>query len=340
MKTRLMYVGCVMRLIGLVAISVTVACPLAAQEADSKPVPQMPSYPGMWINSPPITNEMLAGKAALLYFFDEECPRCVEAWAKTLFMTNKFEGQPVMFIAVNSGTPRPQLEGYLKKNKVNWPTICDTDRSFERQFGFTISLQNIKQVRLLMPDGKFKNGDFNNMEGSAVDALAAAKWKVEPKDIPPALQPAWLAIEFGKYPDAALFVKKSLNGKGPAKEAAQQLNQIVLDDLNAQLAAAKKSLDDDKKWDAFKRYSVIPTRFKGFAVPNDVATTIKELTADDTIKEEQVAIKKLDLARQTAAKSPTGLKLAIKQLQTLVKDHADTEAAREAQQLLDQAGSQ
>jgi hypothetical protein len=316
-------------------ITVMVA-PAPAQEA-TKGNPTLPSHPASWINSAPISNEMLAGKAAVLYFFEEACPRSVEAWPKVLLQAAKFDGTPVMFIAVNSGTPRPQLEAYLRKNQVTWPVICDADRSFENQFGFTISLENIRQVRLLMPDGAFKNGSFDNLEGSTVDALRDAKWKVEPKEIPSALQPAWLAIEFGKYPDAAQMLKKNLNGKGELKDAAQRLNQFVLDDLTAQVAAAEKSLMDDKKWDAYKRYSAVPLKFKGYAVPSDVAAKIKELAMDDAIKEELSAAKLLDMVLQNASKSAAGRKGAIRQLQNLVKDHPNTEAAQKAEQLLKEA---
>lgn len=311
-----------------------------AQETAAKPAPKLPGNSSQWINSPPITNEMLAGKGAVLYFFDEECPKCVEAWSKVLPTTSKFEGQPVMFIAVNSGTARPQLENYLRRNKVTWPVICDSDRSFESQFPFKISLQNIKQVQLVLPNGSLKTGDAENLEGSALDALREAKWKFEPKDLPQQLHAAWQAIEFGKYPDAALTLKKHLNGKGAIKDAAQMLNQVVLDDLTAQMEAAKKALDEEKKWQAFKKYSVIPAKFKGFAVPPEVASSIKELTGDDAIKEELAAFKTLELAKQSASKSPTARKGAIRQLQNLIKDHASTEAAQEAEEILKQAEMQ
>lgn len=321
-------------------LSSTAILALAQEGSASKNEPKLPTHPTAWINSPPITNEMLAGKAAVLYFFDEQCPRCVEAWPRVLMQAAKFDGTPVMFIAVNSGTARPQLEAYLRKNKVNWPTICDSDRSFENQFGFTVSLENIKQVRLLMPNGTFKPGDSDNIEGSAVDAMREAKWKVEPKEVPPVLHSAWLAIEFGKYPDAAQLVKKNLNGKGEIKEAATRLNQIVLDDLNGQLEAAKKSLDDGKKWDAYKRYSLIPLKFKGFAVPTEVAAQIKELATDEAIKEEQTAMRLLDNAIQAASRSPSARKGAIRQLEKLIKDHPETEAAAEAQKLIEQSSAQ
>ncbi len=310
-----------------------------SQERDQKPSPKLPGNPTVWINSPPISNEMLAGKAAVLYFFEETCPRCVEAWPKVLTQGAKFEGEPVMFIAVNSGSPRPQLEAYLRKNNVKWPVICDSDRSFEKQFDFTVSLENTKQLRLLMPDGKFKSGDSENIEGSAVDALRDAKWKIEPKDIPPVLQSAWLAIEFGNYPGAAQTLKKNLNGKGEIKEAATRLNQFVLDDLTGQIDAAKKSLDDGKKWEAFKRHSAIPLKFKGFAVPAEVNSTLKELAADEAIKVEQAAMRQFDAAVQAASRSPSARKGAIKQLEKLIKDQPDTEAAAEAQKLIEQAAA-
>ncbi len=333
MRTRLSFLN----LISVLLVAST-ASALAQDEATNKTVPKLPAHPAMWINSPPITNEMLAGKSAVLYFFDEQCPRCVEAWPRVLLQAAKFDGTPLMFIGVNSGTSRPQLESYLKKYKVNWPVICDTDRSFEAQFVFTISLENIKQVRLLTSTGSFKSGDPDNIEGSAVEAMKGAKWKVEPQDVPTLLQPAWLAIEFGKYPDAALLLKKNLNGKGELKEAAQRLQQVVLDDLNSQVEAATKSFDEDKKWDAFKRFSAIPIKFKGYsAVPASVTAKIKELSSDETIKEEQAALKMLDNAIQTASRSPTGRKAALKQLQKLIEEHSKTEAASEAQKLIEQA---
>ncbi len=308
---------------------------LAQEGAGNKQTQKLPAQSAAWINSPPITNEMLAGKAAVLYFF-EETGTGID-WPNLLMQSAKFEGTPVMFIGVNSGTPRSQLEAYLRKNKVTWPVICDSDRSFERQFDIIVSPENTRQARLLMPDGSFKTGDFNNLEGSAVEASRDAKWKVDPEKLPPALQSAWMAIEFGKYPDAAQTLKKNLIGKGDVKEWATKLNQVVLDDLGRQVEDAKKSLDGDKKWDAYKRYSAIPNKFKGFAVPPEVASNIKELAADDAIKGEQAAMKKLELAIQAASRSPSARKGALKQLQKLIDEHPGTEAAGEAQKLIDQA---
>lgn len=311
------------------------------QEGDQKASPQLPGNPAFWINSPPISNEMLAGKAAVLFFFDAQDRGVADGWQRLLFTAQKFEGTPLLFIGVNSGSPRAQLEGYVKRNKIPWPVISDSDRSFENQFGIRVSPQETRQLRLLMPDGKIKTAEVNNIEGAATDALRDAKWKieVEPKDVPPVLLQAWLAIEFGKYPDAAQTLKKNLNGKGEIKDFAVRLNQFVLDDLTAQLDAAKKSLDDGKKWEAFRRFSAIPPKFKGFTVPADVNSTLKELATDDAIKKEQAAMRQFDFAMQAAARSPNARKGAIKQLEKLIKDHPDTEAAAEAQKVIEQASA-
>jgi Thioredoxin-like len=175
----------------------------------------LPTDPGRWINSPPLTKEMLAGKATVFYFVEETCPNCAKNWPGILEATTKFEGQPVLFVAVNSGTSRPEFEGYLRKNRVAWPAISDWDRTFEKQFGFEISLENIGQVQVLMPDGNFQGGDFRDIGASATDAAKSAKWKIDPTDIPQTLRPAWLAIEFGSFTDAARPITRGLAGKGP-----------------------------------------------------------------------------------------------------------------------------
>jgi AhpC/TSA family protein len=318
-------------------VTIGVTMPLArAQDVTSQGV-KLPTHAAYWVNSAPITNEMLSGKAALLFFFNAQSMGVSDDWRRLLATAEKFQGEPVIFVAVNSGTPRAQLESYLRKNQVPWPTICDSDKSFEGQFEFEISPQSPRQLRVLMPDGSLVTAQMDNIEGAVTDALRNARWKIDPTEIPSQLRSAWEAIEFGKYPDAALGLKKHLNSKGALKEAAQKLNQFVMDDLTAQVDVAEKLLTNEKKWEAYKRFSLIPTKFKGFAVPADIATKIKDLSADDAVKEELAAAKVLDLAKQSASKSASGRKGAIKLLQNLVKDHPNTEAAQEAEHLLKEA---
>jgi hypothetical protein len=56
------------------AILTTLAPAISAQERTNPAAPEfrLPSNPAQWINSPPISMEQLRGKAAVLYFFEEQ----------------------------------------------------------------------------------------------------------------------------------------------------------------------------------------------------------------------------------------------------------------------------
>jgi thiol-disulfide isomerase/thioredoxin len=300
----------------------------------------LPSDPGRWVHSPPLSKEMLSGKAVVFYFVEEQCPNCEKRWPGVLETAAKFQGQPVLFVAVNSGTSRTEFAGYLQRNNVSWPAISDWDRSFEKQFGFEISLDNICQVEMLMPDGSFQSGSFNDLEGSAKRAAQSAQWKVEPKDIPEGLRAAWLAIEFGSYPEAARTISRNLDGKGPLGVAAQLLKKYVQDDLTAKIAAAQKHVDEGNSWEAYKGFSAIPVRYKGYDIPMEINARIQELGKSEAIKTELAAQKMLTKAEQTAMKGPSNLKSTVKLLQTLVKTHPETEAGIQAQVYLDQMNAQ
>ena len=81
-----------------------------------------------------------------------------------LAVANENQGKPIAFIAVNSGKSHADVAKYLRRNKINWPTIVDSDRGFEKTAGVgEISLKNIWQVFVIDPDGKFRRaGSFKN----------------------------------------------------------------------------------------------------------------------------------------------------------------------------------
>lgn len=99
--------------------------PMAAT-ARADELPPFPSDPVHWINSGPLTASGLKGKGVVLWSFEEECPRCRERWPGLIESAKKFEGQPVVFIAVNSGSGRSTVEDYARQVKCPWPVLVDT----------------------------------------------------------------------------------------------------------------------------------------------------------------------------------------------------------------------
>jgi len=89
--------------------------------------------------------------------------------------------------------------------------------------------------------------------------------------MPPALLPAWTAIEMGDFASAAPLVKKGLaTNKPEIKEAATKLNDAVQGIVKQEIDQAKTALAGGQKWQAFKTYQGISQRFAGYTLPDEV----------------------------------------------------------------------
>ncbi len=321
-------------------VSAAIGSVAAASAAESAAgTPEFPQEPENWINSGPISVGSLKGKAAFLWFFEEGCPTCKAKWPGLLATAAKFEGQPVLFIGVNSGSSREEVAEYAQDVGCSWPIIVDSTRLYEKQvLDHEISLSNIMQARVIRADGGLEHGDWSNVEKTIQSALKGAKWKVDPVGVPDSLRPAWQSIEFGDYPAAASPVKKALLSKKPdIKSAAEKLKAVVQSDIDIELASAKKALAADQKWQAYQTYQALAQDFAGYDLPPDAAEAKKKLAADPAIKQEILAGQSLDKAKKIMASGkPNSHKKVVILLEKLVKDQTDTTAGKEAKTLLQQ----
>lgn len=300
----------------------------------SDPLPVFPRNPSLWINSPPVSTEMFKGKAIMLYFFEEGCPRCLAKWPELMNFSKKLNGEPILFIAVNSGTPRNQLLSYVRTSRINLPILIDEDRSFETACGVPeISLDNIWQLRIITADGKLTTGNVSQLEEVARKALESASWNLDPKEIPASLKNTWVSVEFGNYSAAAkMILKNQTSGKIEVKNAAQKMLEYVNNQLNEELKSANSDLEMEYKWNAFKKYSNILQRFKGYEIPEEVGQNLRTLNADEKIQVELAAQKRFSLAeRAFSSRSISSRKKAMIILKKLVLEHPETEAGKKAE---------
>lgn len=306
----------------------------------SAAAPRLPENPSQWINSRPLSLEALKGKAVVFYFFEEQCPRCIEKWPPLLEASQQFQGEPVVFIGVNSGNSRRTVDSYARKVNIPWPIIVDEDRSLEKQFDLPkeISLQNIYQMRVVSPEGIVRSGNPNAFETTVKDSLIGAAWKIDPATLPEELQAAWKEVELGDYQRALPLLKRPLASRNDElRAAAEQLQRLVLNDLSEQARQAKEFEEQDKTWDAFKLYASIATRFKGYEGSDESIDKAKELAKHESVKSEQTAMKKLAVAKSTGNRGDQrSVQRAVGMLKSLVEDYPGSEAAVEAQQILDQ----
>ena len=297
--------------------------------------PSLPDEPANWINSSPPSGEAFAGKGVVLWFFEENCPRCAGRWPELMALSKKYQDKPVVFIAVNSGTPRKTIESYVRRHKISWPVALDPARTLEPKFNVNqISLNNIYQVRLILPDGTVQMGSPNNLEAAAERAADGAKWNVDPDKIPEELTQAWQSIEFGNYSGAALSVQKGLkNNKPEIKQAAELLQEYVESQIDEQNKSAATALEAGQKWEAYKTLKQISTKFKGYSLPGELMTSLKTLEKDSAVEREQKALRILQMAQKAQNGTPSGQRRANGLLKTLQTDYPTTEAATLAEKL-------
>jgi thiol-disulfide isomerase/thioredoxin len=299
----------------------------------------LPRDPTAWLNSPPLTTEALKGKGIVLWFFEETCPRCREKWPGLVELAKRYEGQPVVFIAVNSGNPPAEVGQYAKEVKLTWPIIVDPSRQFEKEFLTSeISLQNIHQCELILPTGQKRHGQWNNLDASVKTALEGAAWKIDPKTIPTVFLPTWQQVELGNYAAAANLLKKGLVTKNEeVKEAATRVNDFVQKELHSAVEHALQTRRAGDVWQAYQLYRGIQSSFAGYDLPPEVASAAKELAGEVRVKRQLDAAKSLESIQKSfvTARTDVARKKVVDRLQQFAAQFSDTDAGKNAQRMLD-----
>lgn len=299
-----------------------------------------PDFPATMLNSPPLSKDGLKGKVVVLYYYEEGCPRCREAWPDKLKIAQSYKDKPVIFIAVNSGNSSADVANYLSEVNCKWPTIVDQDRSFEKACGLDnpISLQNIYQARIITPDGELVGANAQALNQSVDQHLSKASWKLDPKDVPDALKLAWQFMEIGNYNQAAasLTTAQKFLKDDAGKAAADKIKTAITTEYNNALAPAKEAEAAGDAWAALKSYQTIAQQFSSLPEAAELKTAMTKLNADPKVVKEMKAAK-LWVAAQNAARQPNPAtkKRAVQMAEQIIKELPDTEAAQAAQAALD-----
>ena len=306
--------------------------------AEAEDAPPFPTDPAAWINSSPLSISGLKGKGIVLWFFDEESPKIRERWPAMIKSAQKFDNEPVVFIAVNSGTARGQLENYLQEMKVTWPVLVDSARDFEKacQMIQEVSPENESQIRYIKPGGEMLPGLTDDIDEAAKKAGEGAEWKMSPIGIPEPMKATWMAVEIGNYKGLSPTLKKSMSSsKGDVKDVGTKLMAIVQQEITDQMTALKEVQEAGNPYRAYEIVNGMSDHFASFELPKEVATLKKDLTTDAKVKAGIAAVKSLDAARKQlaqAAANDSGPKnkardKAVKMLEKIVSDFPDTALA-------------
>lgn len=216
--------------------------------------------------------------------------------------------------------------------------IADGNRAFEAACGVNeISLNNIWQARVITANGDLVRASASDLDMAAARALEGAQWNVDPSGIAPELQGTWQQVEFGNFAPAASTLKRYLRSRKPqVKSSANALNDYVSKQLKAQLDAAASADSSGDEWEAWKILTSVQQRFKGYEIPETVSADVTRLEKTDEVASELEAWKQLEQARKSAAsRSAVSRQRAVSMLQKLTEESPGTEAAAEAQAILE-----
>ena len=330
---------------------------------------EFPTEAAFWINSPPLTREALSGKGVVMVFFEEQCSECAERWPAAQQMASRYAEQPVLFLAVNSGTAPDRLKAYARRYRVAWPMVADVDRSLEKALGVPMlvppanELRDRRQgggsatrlrlelerraqasngpsgptscIKYLSGAGELGEGDPAQFEDVVSKALEGAEWRVDPTGIPKQLRPAWRSIEIGAFGEAGASVMKALKKDGPLKSGAELLFAAVQEELNAEADAIRTSLSEGEQWQAYKQLGAFVERYEPYGRTKTAETKRDELKKLPAIKDEITAGKALEKAIRTGSKgTDAAVRRAQGMLERLVQSSPTTEAAERAREIL------
>ena len=332
-----LFASCLAASIASVARPLAVAQDSTTARSDEQTGTKL-EFPSVWVNSDPVSLESLRGKAVFLYFYEETCGKCKGKWPSVIDTANKYEDEPIVFIAVNSGTSKAEVEQYAQSVQLPWPVIVDADRSFERKCDVgEISLQNITQFSYVTAGGELARGDWSDMDGTIHRALEGAKWNVDPAKIPGDLRSLWRNLEFSHFADSRATLAKALALRKPdIKKAAQTLSDSVDERIERNLAAADKSKDGGHRLAAYQRYRALVEKFPGYPAAAPAVAARRELAKDPALKKEMTALKQFEKQRNLAnSPKPAVRDKALAAIQRIVDEQPDSEAARLGRELLE-----
>lgn len=304
----------------------------------------LPTANEQWMNSPPLSLEQLEGKGIVLWFFEEQCPNCEKKWGSMLAAARQHQDKPLLFVAVNSGNTPAQIAGYIKRNRIDWPVIVDTDRSFEKAClgaNTEISLNHIYQMGVLSAAGEWRIANHRVLDEVAEAAAEGGSWRVDPSEIPDDLRQAWAQVEIGNYPAASRTIMRAgKGGDAPTKEAAKKIYDAVKSSMDAELASINEQLGSGDNYAAYKALGQFIDVYDGYPMHPAVQKKYKDVGQTEEVKTEKLAAKKVAAAVRVGSKNtPAAVKRAVGQLEKVVAEYPDTEAAAEAQSLLDQVAA-
>ncbi len=253
--------------------------------AYGEPAPDFP--PGVFSDGGHYDLSDFKGKLLVIFFFESECPNCKLLVPGFNKIVAQYKDKPVKFLAVGPHNNLAGVKAYQAETKLAMPVFADNLNIMESMYGQTMSLKNVRQFRVVGPDGKVVGYDMTTEDLDKL--LADVKWKFKDQGYDHRLDGIIDLLEWNQYPPALNQLKPlRKNANKALATSAEKLYQAVKSEADDW----KHKADDVAATDpvqAFDLYSKISMLFAGDELAKSVADSLKSLKGNKIVVEEMTA---------------------------------------------------
>lgn len=292
--------------------------------------------PGAFTNGAALRLSDFEGKLVVLFFYEQQCPRCRDSIPQRNAVVAQFQGKPVVFVAVAAGDTLKDAQAYQRDTQLAMPIFADSLSLFESAYGLEISLNNIYQFRIIGPDGKLAG---SSMDPSAIEAaLAGVKWKYKDQGFHEQLNPAIELLEWNQWEAGMKALRPALASRNPAvKESALKLHAQLLDEARAwkQRADTLAESDPVAAFDLLTRVGIVAANDD---LGREAAAALRDVRRNKQVIDELSARKALEqLAPLMSTTSPSQAGALAATCQALIQKYPDTPTGKQLKKWLELA---
>ncbi len=278
--------------------------------------------------------EQARGKIVVLYFYEQQCPSCRKKVPERNAWLEKFKDKPVKFVAIGAGDTAVEVQEYVRTAQLRLPVTPDPLSVLEKTWGFTISLKNIYQTRIIDSVGELV---AYSVDGPHFDrALETATWRYNREGYDPALVPVLDKFEWGDPAGGAKLLKQARRtSKRSIAESAEKLFGVLKAECQSDMTQAESSLESDpvKAYDLLTRIGMI---VDGDPLAKQADEKLKTLKNNKAVKDELGARKMLDQLSIAVIKARMGQEREVANYaSSIAQKYPDTPTGKRVKRILE-----
>lgn len=261
-------------------------CALGAARV-GQPAPDFP--PGLFTDGAARSLKDFEGKAVVLFFYDQECPKCRAGIAERNKVVESYRDKPVKFIAIAAGDSLADARAYATATKLNMSVFADNLSLMERRYGAGISLKNAIQVRVIGPDGNFAASATDLLPEVLDPVIEKAAWTFRAQGYDSRLDAVVELFETGKLAEGLKLLKPLMGST--RKETAESARKLADagKEQGAKWLAQADALQAEKPVDAYDLYARLMAAFPQDDLGRKAGEGVKRLSKDASVKDELAA---------------------------------------------------